>query len=104
MAGKEILFFVYSGGRAEYPGARLMRWFLPIMLSLSCSLSSAQIEPKAGKWKTWVLTSGDQLRLPPPPDEAATRAAQQIKYKPALSNGHPVDFPAVVRIVFQIAY
>ena len=37
-------------------------------------------------------------------DEAATRAAQQIKYKPALSNGHPVDFPAVVHIVFQIAY
>lgn len=36
-------------------------------------------------------------------DEAATRAAQQIKYKPALSNGHPVDFPAVVHIVFQTA-
>jgi len=37
-------------------------------------------------------------------DEAAMRAAQQIKYKPALSNGHAVDFPAVVHIVFQIAY
>jgi len=37
-------------------------------------------------------------------DEAATRAAQQIKFKPALSNGHAVDFPAVVHIVFQIAY
>ena len=37
-------------------------------------------------------------------DEAATRAAQQIKYKPAISNGHPVDFPAVVHIVFQMAY
>jgi outer membrane biosynthesis protein TonB len=37
-------------------------------------------------------------------DEAAARAAEQIKYKPALSNGHPVDFPAVVHIVFQTAY
>src|SRR6516165_12745438 len=55
------------------PAAKLMRWFLPIMLSLGCSVSSAQIEPNAGKWKTWVLTSGDQLRLPQPPDEAATR-------------------------------
>jgi TonB family protein len=37
-------------------------------------------------------------------DESAIQAAQQIKYKPALSNGHPVDFPAVIHIVFQMAY
>jgi TonB family protein len=37
-------------------------------------------------------------------DEAATRAAEQIKFKPAISNGHPVDFPAVIHIVFQTAY
>lgn len=30
------------------------------------------IEPKAGGWKTWVLTSGSQIRLPPPPDPGAT--------------------------------
>jgi membrane-associated phospholipid phosphatase len=36
-------------------------------------LGRAQLEPTAGSWKTWVLTSGSQLRLPPPPDEAATR-------------------------------
>jgi TonB family protein len=37
-------------------------------------------------------------------DEAAVQAAEQIKFKPALSNGHPVDFPAVIHIVFQMAY
>ncbi len=37
-------------------------------------------------------------------DEAAMKAAAQIKYKPAISNGHPVDFPAIVHIVFQTAY
>jgi len=26
-----------------------------------------QIEPQAGRWKTWVLASGSQFRLPPPP-------------------------------------
>jgi len=31
--------------------------------------ASAQVEPNAGQWKTWVLTSGDQLRLPPPPKQ-----------------------------------
>jgi TonB family protein len=37
-------------------------------------------------------------------DESAIRAAEEIKYKPALSNGHPVDFPAVIHIIFQMAY
>jgi len=37
-------------------------------------------------------------------DESALRAAQQIRYKPALSNGRPADFPATVHIEFQLAY
>src|SRR5262245_40585163 len=27
----------------------------------------SQIEPQAGRWKTWVINSGSQFRLPPPP-------------------------------------
>lgn len=37
-------------------------------------------------------------------DEAAIRAAQQIRFKPALQEGRAVDFPATVHIVFQIAF
>ncbi|HEV2102201.1 MAG TPA: energy transducer TonB [Candidatus Acidoferrum sp.] len=37
-------------------------------------------------------------------DEAAVRSAQQIKFKPALRQGQPVDFPARVRIEFRLAY
>jgi TonB family protein len=37
-------------------------------------------------------------------DESAVRAAQQIKFKPAKKDGQPVDFPAVVRIEFRLAY
>ena len=37
-------------------------------------------------------------------DEAATRAAQQIKFKPAKRESEPVDFPARVRIEFRLAY
>jgi TonB family protein len=37
-------------------------------------------------------------------DEAAIRAAQQIRFKPALQQGKPVDFPATVHIVFQLAF
>src|ERR671914_2273089 len=34
--------------------------------------AKAQIEPRAGTWKTWVLQSGSELRLPAPPDPNAT--------------------------------
>ena len=37
-------------------------------------------------------------------DEAAIRAAQQIRFKPAIQDGHAVDFPAVIHIVFQLAF
>jgi TonB family protein len=37
-------------------------------------------------------------------DEAAVRAAKQIKFKPAKRDGQPVDFAARVRIEFRLAY
>jgi len=37
-------------------------------------------------------------------DEAASHAAQQIKFKPAKRDGQAVDFPARVRIEFRLAY
>jgi PAP2 superfamily len=39
-----------------------------------------QLEPKAGTWKTWILTDGKQFRQPAPPDKAATEAEiKQLK-------------------------
>jgi hypothetical protein len=35
--------------------------------------AAMMIEPEAGAWKTWLLTSGDQLRPEAPPDETATQ-------------------------------
>jgi TonB family protein len=37
-------------------------------------------------------------------DEAATAAANKIRFKPALRGGQPVDSTAVVHVVFQMAY
>jgi TonB family protein len=36
-------------------------------------------------------------------DEAAVHAAEQIQFKPALKDGHPADFEAVLHIMFQLA-
>jgi TonB family protein len=35
-------------------------------------------------------------------DESAIRAAEKIQFKPALKEGHPADFQAVLHIVFQL--
>jgi len=37
-------------------------------------------------------------------DEAAMEAAREIQFKPAKRDGEAVDFPARVRIIFQLAY
>ncbi len=36
--------------------------------------ASSDSEAVVAKWKPWVLSSGSQFRVPPPPDEAASRA------------------------------
>ena len=49
-------------------------------LTVTCGLPAfAQtfnqpVEPNAGKWKTWVISSGKDFRVPPPPDSATTQA------------------------------
>jgi len=45
--------------------ARICRFF-------PCPWPEAQIEPQAGNWKTWVLSSGSQLKVPPPPHRRAS--------------------------------
>lgn len=36
--------------------------------------SATLIEPGAGAWKTWVISSGRDFRVPPPPDAAGSQA------------------------------
>jgi TonB family protein len=57
-----------------------------------------------------VFTAGGQLEvvrvvrgLGHGLDEAAVRAAQSVRYKPAMREGRPVDFKARLHIVFQLA-
>ena len=55
---------------------RLFLVMLAGVLLLNFSVATAQsdmmIEPEAGSWPTWLLDSGDQMRVDAPPDEAAT--------------------------------
>lgn len=58
-------------------------WGAAVLLSASvvlCGTGRAQtigaagVEAHSGTWRTWVLASAGQFRLPPPPDAAATRS------------------------------
>src|ERR1700712_1657710 len=61
-------------------------------VSLAANENANQIEPGAGQWKTWLLTSGSQLRSPAPPDRAATKAEiKQLKELTAQRNAATLD-------------
>jgi membrane-associated phospholipid phosphatase len=51
---------------------KALLFFLSFYLSAVFSAYS-QIEPNAGKWKTWVTSSGREIPLPPPPNSRATK-------------------------------
>jgi hypothetical protein len=54
--------------------------FYVVCVSMIAGTLMAQVEPSAGKWKTWVIPSGDALRLAAPPDSQVTaRELQWVK-------------------------
>ena len=66
-----------------------------ILLSGSCAFAqSEKIEPEAGTWKTWVISSGKEMRVPPPPDNSATELEELRKL---VTN---YDAQATARITF----
>ena len=61
---------------------RLRRVRIPVagLIALVGAVAAAQageqIEPSAGSWKTWVITSGRDFRTLPPPNDAAAEIAE----------------------------
>ena len=57
----------------------LLRACMWVGVMIACSSAEAApaaggIEPNAGNWRTWVISSGKDYRVPPPPGPAETRA------------------------------
>lgn len=54
---------------------RAITWAVMLLVTGMLSAHAEQagsVEPQAGTWKTWVIASGRQFRVPAPPDRAAT--------------------------------
>lgn len=58
-------------------------------------LAQAQVEPRAGTWKTWVIASGREFRVPPPPDAAATQREMQWLRDVSMQNDRRI--PDIIR-------
>jgi membrane-associated phospholipid phosphatase len=67
------------------PNSKKIAWCMALTFALGLTLlalsASAQIEPNAGQWKTWVLTSGSQFRLPAPPGRDESKEEIQVLEK-----------------------
>ena len=61
-----------------------------------CLRHDPQIEPQAGRWKTWVLSSGSQFRLPAPPDGLA----QEVEIRNLIARAGRRDAAALNAISF----
>ena len=49
--------------------------FMPIAVALPLPTGAAgPIEPNAGNWRTWIISSGADYRVPPPPGASDTQA------------------------------
>ena len=46
-------------------------------LAAAQTLGTPESDRSVGRWKPWVLTSSSQFRVPPPPDETASRTELQ---------------------------
>lgn len=68
--------------------------------ALACSFcrrpGPMRIEPQAGTWKSWVLSSGAQFRLPSPPDGLA----QQVEIRNLIDRANRRDAAAMNAISF----
>jgi membrane-associated phospholipid phosphatase len=58
---------------------------------IASNLSAQSIEPLAGTWKTWVLTSGSQLRLPVPPTDLFATEVNELKMLESQRNAATLD-------------
>ena len=48
-------------------------WTATDGMSAASKHSETAIEPNAGKWRTWVISSGKDYRVPPPPGPGDTK-------------------------------
>ncbi len=59
-----------------------------VIFACALPVPGQSVEPKAGTWKTWIISSAKDFRVPPPPDASAT-AGELPWLRDAVAETHP---------------
>lgn len=62
------------------------------------------VTPLAGAWRTWVLTSGDQFRAPPPPAFDSEQTQNELSEIKSITRTFPIASKAMSWHTFDAAY
>jgi membrane-associated phospholipid phosphatase len=69
-AGRGLLASIRRSVRVALIGA------IALLAGIATVRAGGPIEPNGGSWKTWVISSGRDFRVPPPPNDAAAEIAE----------------------------
>ena len=85
LSRRDLLRLGMAGTAVGLAGGLLLEGTRPAKAAESNGQACGQIEPGAGDWKTWVISSGSAISVPPPPGEDGTRA--ELNQLRALAEG-----------------
>jgi membrane-associated phospholipid phosphatase len=74
LSRRDLLRLGMAGAAVGLSGGLLLEGARPAQAAELKDKSCAQIEPGAGAWRTWVISSGSSINVPPPPGAHASRA------------------------------
>jgi membrane-associated phospholipid phosphatase len=74
LSRRDLLRIGVAGTAVGLGGSLLLKEALPAKAAEADGKKCAQIEPGAGAWRTWVISSGSAINVPPPPGPSETRA------------------------------
>lgn len=83
LSRRDVLRLGMAGTAVGLAGGLILERTMPVKASGSEGRPCAPLEPSAGTWKTWVISSGSAINVPPPPGAAETR--EELKQLEALA-------------------
>ena len=80
------------------------KWTDEVPTGLGMWQGDQPVTPLAGTWRTWVLSSGDQFRSPPPPAYDSTQTQSELSEIKSVTRTFPIISKSIGWHTFDAAY